>query len=391
MLKRNITKQLFSDLEYFPVVGIIGPRQAGKTTLAKHIISHLEDTKSIYLDLELDTDRKKLENAETYLTYHQDKCVVIDEVQRMPKLFPLLRALIDMDRRPGRYILLGSASPEMIKGSSETLAGRISYNELTPFSWLEVKENTQLYHHWLTGGFPKAMLASNPEHTHRWLKAFTETFIQRDLQELGHQISTPIVTRMLEMIASMHGQVLNQSNLARSLGVTAPTVNRYLDLLEGGFIITKLQPYFVNIGKRLVKQPKLYIRDTGILHNLLGIRNIEQLLGHVIVGASWEGYVIEQIRRCTMDEIKIYFYRTHKGAESDIIIVAPSGKKYCIEIKRSQSASISRGFFEVIKDVKPQHSYIISETGEQYPKKNGIQMTNLETFLIETLPTIIET
>jgi hypothetical protein len=147
----------------------------------------------------------------------------------------------------------------------------------------------------------------------------------------------------------------------------------------------------VNIGKRLVKQPKLYIRDTGILHNLLGIRNIEQLLGHVIVGASWEGYVIEQIRRCTMDEIKIYFYRTHKGAESDIIIVAPSGKKYCIEIKRSQSASISRGFFEVIKDVKPQHSYIISETGEQYPKKNGIQMTNLETFLIETLPTIIET
>lgn len=388
MLKRHLTKQILQDLEYFPVVGIVGPRQAGKTTLAKHIIAQLDNTKSMYLDLELDADRRKLEDAETYLKYHQDKCVVIDEVQHMPGLFSLLRALIDMDRRPGRYILLGSASPEMIKGSSETLAGRIAYNELTPFSWLEAKGTASLHHHWLFGGFPQAMLAGKPAYAHRWLKSFTETFVQRDLQELGHQISPPLVTRMLEMIASLHGQILNQSDLSRALGVSAPTVSRYLDLLEGGFIITRLQPYFVNISKRLVKQPKLYFRDTGILHHLLGIRDMEQLLGHVAIGASWESYVLEQIRRCAGGEVKIYFYRTHKGAESDAIIVTPDGKKYCIEIKRSQSASISKGFFEVIKDVKPQQSFIISESGESYPTKNGIQMVNLEIFLTETLPEI---
>lgn len=389
MLKRHITKQILQDLEYFPVVGIVGPRQAGKTTLAKHIITQLDDTKSIYLDLELDADRRKLEDAETYLKYHQDKCVVIDEVQRMPELFSLLRALIDMDRRPGRYILLGSASPEMIKGSSETLAGRIAYNELTPFSWLEAKGTVSLHHHWLFGGFPGAMLADKPAYAKRWLKSFTETFVQRDLQELGHQISPPLVSRMLEMIASLHGQILNQSDLSRALGVSAPTVNRYLDLLEGGFVITRLQPYFVNISKRLVKQPKIYLRDTGILHHLLGIRDMEQLLGHIAVGASWEGYVLEQIRRCSGGEIKIYFYRTHKGAESDAVIVTPDGKKYCIEIKRSQSASIPKGFFEVIKDVQPERSFVISETGESYPTKDGVQMINLDNFLAETLPEIM--
>ncbi len=389
MLKRHAIKQILQDLEYFPVVGIVGPRQAGKTTLAKHIIAQLDDAKSIYLDLELDSDRRKLEDAETYLKYHQDKCVVIDEVQRMPELFALLRAMIDMDRRPARYILLGSASPQMIKGSSESLAGRIAYNELTPFSWLEAKGTVSLHHHWFFGGFPKGMLAGNPAHAQRWLKSFTETFVQRDLQELGHQISPPLVTRMLEMIASLHGQILNQSDLSRALGVSVPTVSRYLDLLEGGFIITRLQPYFVNISKRLVKQPKLYLRDTGILHHLLGIQDTEQLLGHVAVGASWEGYVLEQIRRCSGGQVKIYFYRTHKGAESDAILVAPNGKRYCVEIKRSQGAGISKGFFEVIKDVVSDQSFVITESGESYPTKEGVQMVNLETFLAETLPKIL--
>jgi uncharacterized protein len=389
MLYRHAIKQILQDLEYFPVVGIVGPRQVGKTTLAKHIIGQRDDIKSIYLDLELSTDRRKLEDPEIYLKYHQDKCVVIDEVQRMPELFVLLRALIDKDRRPGRYILLGSAAPEVIKASSESLAGRIAYNELPPFSLLEAKVTVSLHHHWLFGGFPEAMLAGKPAHAHRWLKSFTETFVQRDLQELGHQISPPLVRRMLEMIASLHGQILNQSDLGRALGVSAPTVNRYLDLLEGGFIITRVQPYFINIAKRLVKQPKLYLRDTGILHYLLGIRAIEQLLGNVAVGASWEGYVLEQVRRCSGGEVKIYYYRTHKGAESDAIIVTPDGKKYCIEIKRSQSASISKGFFEVIKDVQPEQSFVISESGESYPTKDLVQMVNLETFLTETLPDII--
>ncbi len=389
MLERHSIKQILQDLEYFPVVGIIGPRQTGKTTLAKYVLTKLNNLKSIYLDLELDADRRKMDNAESYLRFHQDKCVVIDEVQRMPELFPLLRALVDIDRKPGRYILLGSASPEMIKGSSETLAGRIAYTELTPFSWLEANSSVTMHHHWLFGGFPSAMLAGNKAYAGRWLKSFTETFIQRDLQELGHQISPPLISRMLEMIASLHGQILNQSDLARSLSVSSPTVSRYLDLLEGGFIITRLQPYFLNIGKRLVKQPKIYVRDTGILHHLLGIREIEQLLGSWIVGASWEGYVLEQIRRCSIGNVKLYYYRTHKGAESDVVLVAPNGKKYCIEIKRSQSAGISKGFYEVIKDVKPEASFVITETGETYPIKDNILVTNLDRFLQKELLAII--
>lgn len=387
MLQRHVTHQIISDLEYFPVVGIVGPRQVGKTTLAKMVVKQTKSQhESIYLDLELDADRRKLSDAETYLKYHQDKCVVIDEVQRMPELFPLLRALVDMERRPGRFILLGSASPEMIKGSSETLAGRIAYTELTPFSWPEASGTVTMSHHWMYGGFPQAMLAGKPAFANRWLESFIKTFIQRDLQELGHQISAPLVARMLEMIASLHGTMLNQSNLGRSLGVSQPTISRYLDLLEGGFIIQRLQPYYINVGKRLVKQPRVYLRDSGILHHLLSISSMEKLLGNSIIGASWEGYVVEQIRRVSDGKAKLYYYRTHKGAESDMILVTAQGR-YCVEIKRS--AQIARGFHEVIKDVEPESSYVIVPEGESYPTKDKINVVNLDTFLKEILPVMI--
>lgn len=390
MLKRHAIHQILSDLEFFPVVGIVGPRQVGKTTLAKLVQQEIKTrsknhTDSIYLDLELDGDRRKLEDAEGYLKYHHDKCVVIDEVQRMPELFPLLRALVDIERRPARFILFGSASPEMIRGSSETLAGRIAYTELTPFSWLEACNTVVMQHHWLFGGFPQAMLAGKAAHAHRWLESFTKTFIQRDLQELGHQVSPPLVTRMLEMLAGLNGQILNQTDLGRSLGVSQPTVSRYLDLLEGGFIIQRLQPYFINISKRLIKQPKIYIRDSGILHYLLGIKTTEQLLGNSAVGASWEGYVLEQIRRVAGGNAKLYFYRTHKGAESDIVLVTAKGK-YCIEIKRSASASVSRGFYEVIEDVKPEKSFVIVPDGESYPTIHNVWVMNLDDFLKNELP-----
>lgn len=387
MLQRHAIRQIISDLEYFPVVGIVGPRQVGKTTLAKIVQRQIKpESDSVYLDLELDADRRKLSDAETYLKYHQDKCVVIDEVQRMPELFPLLRALVDMERRPGRFILLGSASPEMIKGSSETLAGRIAYTELTPFSWPEASGRVTMHHHWFYGGFPQAMLAGKPAFAKRWLESFTKTFIERDLQELGHQISPQLVARMLEMIASLNGQLLNQSELATSLGVSQPTVSRYLDLLEGGFIIQRLQPYYINIGKRLVKQPKIYIRDSGILHYLLSIGSMEKLLGNAAIGASWEGYVIEQIRRISDGKAKIYFYKTHKGAESDVVVVTAQGR-YCIEIKRA--TTIPRGFYEVIKDVEPDASYLIVPEGENYPTKNGINVMNCDTFLTKELPYMI--
>lgn len=387
MLQRYAIRQIISELEYFPVVGIFGPRQVGKTTLAKIVQRQIKpESDSVYLDLELDADHRKLSDAETYLKYHQDKCVVIDEVQRMPELFPLLRALVDIDRRPGRFILLGSASPEMIKGSSETLAGRIAYNELTPFSWPEASGRVTMHHHWFYGGFPQAMLAGKPAFAKRWLESFTKTFIERDLQELGHQISPQLVARMLEMIAGLNGQLLNQSELATSLGVSQPTVSRYLDLLEGGFIIQRLQPYYINIGKRLVKQPKIYVRDSGILHHLLSIGSMEKLLGNAAIGASWEGYVIEQIRRISDGKAKIYFYKTHKGAESDLIIVTAQGR-YCVEIKRA--ATIARGFYEVIKDVEPDASYLVVPEGENYPTKHGINVMNCDAFLTKELPYMI--
>lgn len=385
MLKRRVIVQVIKDLEFFPVIGIVGPRQVGKTTLAKKVLKVTKKPKSIYLDLELGSDRRKLEDAENYLKYHHDKCIVIDEVQRMPQLFELIRALVDIDRRPNRFILLGSASPEMIKGSSESLAGRIAYTELMPFSWLEACNVVTMYQHWLFGGFPQPMLASKPEYSYRWLKSFIETFIQRDLQELGHQISPTLVMKILEMLASLNGQLLNQSDIGRSLGVSQPTINRYLDLLEGSFIIKRLQPYSLNISKRLVKQPKVYIRDSGILHYLLGIQSIEQLFGNSAVGSSWEGYVLEQIYRVSGGELKMYFYRTHKGAESDAVLVTPQGKKFCVEIKRSAAAPISRGFYEVIADVKPEKSFVIVPDGESYPLKNDIIVVSLSTFLKENM------
>jgi predicted AAA+ superfamily ATPase len=380
MLYRFITKQILEDLKFFPIVGIIGPRQVGKTTLAKYVQKEL-NLETLYLDLELESDRTRLADAETFFKYHQKKCIVIDEVQIEPRLFPLLRALVDIERRPARFILLGSSSPQMVKGSSESLAGRIAYNELTPFSWLEVSENYSLEDHWLKGGFPEAFLAPNMNQTRRWLRTFIETFIYRDLGELGHQVSPVLITKLLEMLSVLNGNILNMSDLARSLGVTQPTIHRYLDILEGGFIINRLQPYFANVTKRIVKAPKIYIRDSGILHNIANINSYDQLLGHPLVGASWEGYVIEQIRRVVGSSWKFYFYRTHKGAETDLVLITPDGKKICVEIKLSNSPSISQGFYITLEDIKPECSFIIIPNGDSYPKENNIWVCNLNDFL----------
>jgi predicted AAA+ superfamily ATPase len=384
MLYRTVTKHILEDLAFFPIIGIIGSRQVGKTTLAKYVQQTLSlDT--LYLDLELDSDRRRLSDAEAFLKLHQDKCVVLDEVQRMPELFPLLRALVDMDRRPARFILLGSASPELIKGSSETLAGRIAYTELTPFSLLEVSMKYSLQDHWLKGGFPQAMLAPHAAQTTRWLHTFIETFIYRDLQALGHTLTPHVTSRLIEMLTALNGNLLNVSDLSRSLGITQPSVNRYLDLLEGGFIISRLQPYFINISKRIVKAPKVYIRDSGILHSVSHITTYDQLLGHPGVGASWEGYVIEQIRRVAGKNWTFYFYRTHKGAETDLLLISPTGKKICIEIKFSTSPTLSRGFYETLKDIQPDSSFVIIPSGEAYPREHGILVCNLEEFLNQYL------
>ncbi len=389
MIARNASKQILKDLQFFPVAGIIGPRQSGKTTLAKMLEPELQRP-ALYIDLELDSDLRKLDDAETYLQFHADKCVIIDEIQRMPSLFPLLRALIDKDRQPGRFIVLGSASPELIKASSETLAGRIAYTELTPFSLLEIDSPLEMRKHWLRGGFPDAFLAPEEEFTWRWLESFIRTFIERDLRELGHDISPPLLYRLLTMISHLHGKLLNASDLSRSLAVSQPTVRRYLDLLEGGFLIQRLMPYSVNVGKRLVKSPKLYIRDSGLLHQLSNIRTLEGLLGHLIVGASWEGYVIEQIKRVAGTRLEFFFYRTHAGAEADLVLIGHNGKKICIEIKSSNAPSVSKGFYQSIEDIKPDLRYVIIPVGESYPKAENIMVCNLPEFLSGELPAIMD-
>lgn len=380
--KRKVTTQILYDLSFFPSVGIIGPRQVGKTTLAKKLQEDIQ-SESIYLDLELDSDRIRLEDAESYLKLHEEKCIIIDEIQRMPQLFPLLRALIDQDRRPARFILLGSASPELIRGTSETLAGRIAYTELSPLTFGEVSDEIPLEEHWLKGGYPEVLKATLDTHRQRWMKSYVQTYVFRDLRELGINISTELLQKLLEMLTTVHGNMLSMSGLARSLGVTSPTVSRYIDVLEGSFLIRRLQPYSVNISKRLVKSPKFYFCDSGMFHYLSKIQTFETLLGHIFVGASWEGYVIEQVIRQVSDDWQFFFYRTHAGAECDLFGISPTGKRICIEIKRSNIPTVSKGFYESIKDLTANEMYVIIPSGESYTKNDGIQIMNLPDFLTQ--------
>lgn len=384
MYFRSCTKLILEDLSFFPIVGIVGPRQVGKTTLAKYLQKQLETQTgrpTVYLDLELDTDIRRLDDAETYLQSQVESCVIIDEIQRMPRLFPLLRALTDLDRRPARFILLGSASPALIRGASETLAGRIAYTELTPLDLTEVQENISMREHWLRGGFPTALKAPKTAQTFRWLSSFIQTFVHRDLQELGHGISTETFGKLLEMLSYLHGNLLVVADLARSLGVSSPTVGRYLDLLEGSFMIQRLQPYHANVTKRLVKSPKLYFRDSGVLHQLARIQSLDQLLAHPLVGASWEGYVIEQIKRTLGNDWQYYFYRTQAGAETDLVLISPTGQKLCIEIKYSNSPIISKGFYESLKDIQPTAQYVVVPDDSGYSKADSTVVCNLNDFL----------
>ncbi len=385
MIERLITPKILEDLAFFPVVGVVGPRQVGKTTLARSFTGKLARP-TLYVDLELDTDLARLQDAETFLKLYPDHCVILDEIQRLPSLFALLRALVDQHRTPGRFIMLGSASPALIRGSAESLAGRIAYHELTPFVLTEVAAASPMNEHWLRGGFPEAFLAPRTDLAFRWLDQFTQTYIQRDLRELGHEISSLTFTRLLTMLAHLHGGIVNYSDIARSLGISQPTVTRYLDLLEGSFLIARLPPYFKNVGKRLVKSPKLYVRDTGLLHQLARVRSYEALVGHPLVGASWEGYVIEQIRRSVNPDWQFYFYRTHLGAEADLVLIPPDGTLIGLEIKFSNSPTISKGFYQSASDLEAARRYVIIPDGSRYPKADGTLVVGLADFLKNELP-----
>lgn len=384
MIDRFITPRLLDDLAHTPVCVLVGPRQVGKTTLAQQIRTRLS-TESIYLDLELISDVQVLDNAQSFLESHESECLIIDEVQRKPELFSLLRALVDQNRRPGRFLLLGSASPDLIRHSSDSLAGRVSYLELAPFSLSEVHTQISWREHWFRGGFPEPLLATIPQRVGRWIDNFISAFVERDLRPLGYQVGTPTLTRLLQMLTTVHGNLLNMSDLSRSMGVSVPTIGGYLDLLEGGFLIRRLPPYFANVSKRLVKSPKLYIRDSGMLHRLALVRSFDELQTHILLGASWEGYVIEQLRR-TAFETDFYFYRTQAGAECDLFVVLPDGRKACIEIKFADVPKLTRGFYESVIDLQPDFRYVVVPQGYTYITSEGVTICPLPVFLQTVWP-----
>jgi hypothetical protein len=370
IIERLLQNRLKISLQKYPVVGLIGCRQVGKTTLAKRLTKNI-NKQVVYLDLELPSDLAKLEEPELYLRQFADSLVVIDEIQRMPSLFPIMRALIDKKRIAGRFLILGSASPDLIKKSSETLAGRIIYHELSPFSIYEagVEHINKL---WLRGGLPESFLSGSDEESYVWRDTFIRTYLERDIPQLGIHIPSIQIRRFWLMLAHMHGHLWNASQIAKGLGLSAPTVRRYLDILEETFIVRQLEPFYPNIKKRLIKSPKVYIRDPGLLHALLRIKELDDLFAHPVVGPSWEGFVIEEIKKILPEDTPLYFYRTGAGAEIDLVIPDRKGRPIAIEIKYSLNPKPGKGFFIAFNDILCPRGFVIYPGDEVYPIQKNI-------------------
>jgi predicted AAA+ superfamily ATPase len=366
MTKRKLEDKIIASMKQFPVVGIIGSRQTGKTTLAKMI--QKQNANSVYLDLELPSDQNKLREAELYFDRHDDALVIIDEIQRMPSLFALIRALVDQNRAPGRFLILGSASLDMIKKSSESLAGRVIYHELTPFQLDEVgNRKDQATALWLRGGYPDSFLTRDMESSLNWREAFIRTYLERDVPQLGIRVPAGQLRNFWTMIAHHHAQLWNASQIANSLGVSAPTVRHYLSILEDTFLVRQLQPFHANLKKRLVKAPKVFIRDSGLLHSLLGIGSMDDLQGNPLAGHSWEGFVIEQIVAQLPPRWEAYFFRTAAGAEIDLVLARSGKKPIAVEIKFSASPDVSKGFRSACQDLQCIKEYVVYPGSEAYP------------------------
>jgi uncharacterized protein len=382
LIKRFIEAEISQSLQNNPAVAILGPRQCGKTTLARMIMNKYPDV--VYLDLEKPSDLAKLTDSEAFFTLNRNKSFCIDEVQRKPELFAVLRSIIDENDRNGQFLILGSASRDLIKQSSESLAGRIAYHELTPFTLNEIFTgkkilNENLFKYLMLGGFPRSFLASGEKASFNWRQNFIRTFLERDIPALDINIPTQTLERLWKMLAHLHGQIFNSSQIGSSLGVSHTTARKYIDLLSETFVIRLLKPFETNLGKRLVKSPKVYIRDSGILHTLLDIGSTDNLFGHPIYGASWEGMVIENIIACFPDW-QPYFYRTADGAEVDLLLLKGI-KKIAIECKASTAPTVSKGFWSAVESLKPDYTFIIAPVEESYPFKNGVMVMSLIGFI----------
>jgi uncharacterized protein len=378
MIERERYKTVLDRLVLFPAVALLGPRQVGKTTLAEDIAG---DRESVYLDLESPSDRSKLTDTARYLEEHEEKLVVLDEVHRVPELFQTLRGLIDKGRRrghkTGRFLLLGSASMDLLRQTGESLAGRIAYVDLPPLGVLEVNSNEK-EKLWVRGGFPDSFLAETDEHSMTWRDNFIKTYLERDIPDLGPRIPSETLHRFWTMLAHCQGSVLNSAQLARSLAVDGKTIARYLDLMVDLLLVRRLQPFHANVKKRLVKSPKVYVRDSGVVHALLNIPDREALFGHPIVGASWEGFVIDNLLSVAPDRTLPSFYRTSAGAEIDLILEFPGlSKKWAIEIKSGSAPKPTKGFYNAIEDIAPDKSFVVYAGDERYPIAEGVDAIGL--------------
>lgn len=377
MITRRVGRRLAELVDTYPAVGLLGPRQAGKTTLALELSA---GRPSVYLDLESATDLAKLADAERYFADHEGELVVLDEVHRVPGLFQILRSAIDRGRRHGktaaRFLLLGSAAIDLINQSSETLAGRISYLELAPFDGLEVPA-TELDKLWVRGGFPSSFLARDEETSFKWRQDFVRTYLERDIPQLGPRIPAETLRRFWTMLAHHQCGLLNAANLARGLGVDGKTVARYLDLLVDLLLVRRLPAWHRNPKKRLVKSPKVMVRDTGLVHVLLGLRNKEDLLGHPVAGQSWESLVIETLISAAPDGTEASFYRTAAGAEVDLVLALPNHQQWAIEVKRSSAPKVEKGFHLACDDIGPAQRLVVYPGAERFSIGHGVDAIGL--------------
>jgi len=377
---------LMDSLENFPVTAVTGPRQCGKSTLVKVFIEKYLEGKHplksgrkkifdyVYLDLERPSDLRKLDNAEWFLGSNKDKLICIDEIQRKPELFPLIRSLVDEWDRPGCFLILGSASRDLLKQSSESLAGRVSYKRLTPFLWNEIEGKHSMEQYFFKGGFPRSLLARNSEVSFQWREDFISTFLERDLLQ-WKEFTPAAMGRLWRMLSHVNGQTVNYSTLASSLGISSVSVKNYIELLASTYMVEIITPWFSNLGKRLEKAPKVYIADSGITAALLGLRSFDELSAHPVFGAVWEQIVLANLRGW-FPGAEICHYRTSNGAEADFVVNI-EGNVYAVECKASFSPSLTKGSYLAIEDIAPKHSFVVIPAPKGWPLKPGIDVVSL--------------
>ena len=377
MIDRHLSSEIQAALTEQAAVALLGPRQVGKTTLA---LTLGETHNALYLDLESVVDRAKLSDPARFLAAYEDRIVILDEIHRMPALFPELRGLIDAGRRHGhrtaRFLLLGSASLDLLRQSGETLAGRIRYLELPPLmvSEVQLQEQETL---WVRGGFPDSFLAASDTKSLAWREDMIRSYLERDIPQFGPRVPAETLRRFWTMLAHNQGAQHNCARLAAGLEVSAQTVARYTDLLVDLLLVRRLQPYLVNVGKRLTKAPKVYIRDSGLLHALLNLPTCEAILGHPVVGGSWEGFAVENLIAAAPGRTVAGYYRSSGGAEIDLVLELPGGERWAIEIKRSSAAKPARGFYEACQDLQPARRYMVHAGDDIHPLPHEVEAIGL--------------